>query len=184
MTRAPRALAAAVTPLSHDGNAVDVQAVEPLVAFYAASGLDGVLVLGTTGEGVLLSADERREMARSFVSFAPPRLQIVVHCGAQSTRDTVRLVEHAAADGAAGVAVIAPPYYALDEAGIERHFLTAARAAAPLPFYVYEFAARSGYAVPPAVIERLRAGAPNLAGLKVSDSPFAGVEPYLLPGLD
>ena len=184
MTRAARALAAAITPLTHDGNGVDLEAVEPLVAFYAASGLDGLLVLGTTGEGVLLTYDERRDVARTFLSFAPPRLQIVVHCGAQSTQDTVQLAAHAAENGAAGVAVIAPPYYAIDEAALERHFVAAARAAEPLPFYVYEFAARSGYAVPLAVVERLRNRAPNMAGLKVSDSPFERVEPYLLPGLD
>lgn len=184
MTPAARALAAAVTPLTHDGNGVDLEAVEPLVAFYAASGLDGLLVLGTTGEGVLLTTDERREVARPFVSFAPPRLQIVVHCGAQSTQDTVRLAAHAAEDGAAGVAVIAPPYYALDETALERHFVAAARAVEPLPFYIYEFAARSGYAVPLAVVERLRERAPNMAGLKVSDAPFEQVEPYLLPGLE
>lgn len=184
MTRAARALAAAVTPLTNDGNGVDLEAVEQLVGFYSASGLDGLLVLGTTGEGVLLTSDERREVARTFLSFAPPRLQIVVHCGAQSTQDTVRLAAHAAENGAAGVAVIAPPYYALDEAALDRHFVAAARAAEPLPFYVYEFAARSGYAVPLAVVERLRERAPNLAGLKVSDTPFERVEPYLLPGLD
>ena len=184
MTRAARALAAAVTPLTHDGNGVDVEAIEPLVGFYAASGLDGLLVLGTTGEGVLLTNEERREVARTFLSFAPPRLQIVVHCGAQSTQETVRLAAHAAENGAAGVAVIAPPYYALDEAALERHFVAAARACEPLPFYVYEFAARSGYAVPLAVVERLREMAPNMAGLKVSDAPFERVEPYLLPGLD
>jgi dihydrodipicolinate synthase/N-acetylneuraminate lyase len=184
MTRAARALAAAVTPLTHDGSGVDTDAVEPLVGFYAASGLDGLLVLGTTGEGVLLSPDERREVARAFLSFAPPRLRIIVHCGAQSTRDTVRLAEHAAENGAAGVAVIAPPYYALDEAAIERHLVAAAGACEPLPFYIYEFAARSGYAVPLAVVERLHSRAPNLAGLKVSDAPFERVEPYLLPELD
>ena len=184
MTRAPRALAAAVTPLTRDGNGVDLEAVEPLVAFYAASGLDGLLVLGTTGEGVLLTAEERREVARTFLSLAPPRLQIVVHCGAQSTQDTVRLAAHATEDGAAGVAVIAPPYYALDETALEHHFASAAEAAEPVPFYVYEFAARSGYAVPLAVVERLRDRAPNMAGLKVSDMPFERVEPYLLPGLE
>lgn len=173
-----------MTPLSRDGYAVDLEAIDPLVAFYAAAGLDGLLVLGTTGEGVLLSPDERREVARTFLGFAPPRLAIIVHCGAQSTRDTVRLAERAAEDGAAGVAVIAPPYYALDEAAIERHFADVARAADPLSFYVYEFAARSGYAVPLAVVERLRDQAPNLTGLKVSDAPFERVEPYLLPGLD
>ena len=53
-----------------------------------------------------------------------------------------------------------------------------------MPFYVYEFEARSGYAIPLAVIERLRATLPNFAGMKVSDSPWEKVEPYLLDGLD
>lgn len=184
MTRAARALAAAVTPLSDDGGAVDLGVIGQLVAFYAAAGLDGLLILGTTGEGVLLSPEERRAVASEFVRCAGGALPIVVHCGAQSTQDAVRLAEHAAAAGAAGVAVIAPPYFALDEAAMERHFVAAARAAAPLPFYVYEFAARSGYAVPLAVVERLRSLAPNFVGLKVSDTPFDRVEPYLLPGLD
>jgi dihydrodipicolinate synthase/N-acetylneuraminate lyase len=64
------------------------------------------------------------------------------------------------------------------------HFEAAARACAPLPFYIYEFAARSGYAVPVAVIEELRLRLPNLAGLKVSDAPWDRFEPYLLDGLD
>jgi dihydrodipicolinate synthase/N-acetylneuraminate lyase len=133
---------------------------------------------------VLLSLDERRAAAEAFVGSSAGRLPIFVHCGAQSTRDTVALVEHAAACGAAAVAVIAPPYFAFDERGLEQHFLAAARACMPLPFFLYEFAARSGYAVPLAVVHRLRSAATNFAGLKVSDTPFDRVEPYLLPGLD
>jgi dihydrodipicolinate synthase/N-acetylneuraminate lyase len=53
-----------------------------------------------------------------------------------------------------------------------------------VPFYVYEFIGRSGYAVPIPVIERLRTEAPNLRGLKVSDTPWSAVEPYLLDRLD
>ena len=64
------------------------------------------------------------------------------------------------------------------------HFVAAAGACDPTPFYVYEFAARSGYAVPITVIERLREAAPNLRGLKVSDTPFDAVRPYLLDGLE
>ena len=80
--------------------------------------------------------------------------------------------------------MIGPPFFALDEAALEAHFAAAAAACAPLAFYVYEFAARSGYAVPVAVIERLRERVPNLRGLKVSDKPWEKVEPYLLDGLD
>jgi dihydrodipicolinate synthase/N-acetylneuraminate lyase len=177
------ALAAAVTPLRDGGADLDEEAVAPLCAFLAEGGLDGLLALGTTGEGILLSVDERRRAAKLFVG-AGEGLAVAIHCGAQTTADTAALSEHAAQVGADAVAVIAPPYYALDDGALLEHFAAAARACEPLPFYVYEFAARSGYAVPVAVIERLRERAPNLAGLKVSDRPWEAFEPYLIEGLD
>jgi dihydrodipicolinate synthase/N-acetylneuraminate lyase len=176
------ALAAAVTPL-RDG-VFDGAAVAPYVDFLAGHGLDGVLVLGTTGEGVLFSPDERREIAAAFVDAGRGKLQVAVHCGAQTTRETASLAAHAAAAGADAVAVIGPPYFLLDETELLAHFEAAARACAPLPFYLYEFEARSGYPIPLAVIERLRERVPNLAGMKVSDSPWERVEPYLVEGLD
>lgn len=176
------ALAAAVTPL-RDG-AFDRAAVAPYVDFLAGHGLDGALALGTTGEGVLFSLEERREIAAAFVDAGRGKLQIAVHCGAQTTRETALLAEHAASAGADAVAVIGPPYFPLDETELLAHFETAARACAPLPFYLYEFEARSGYPIPLAVIERLRERVPNLTGMKVSDSPWERVEPYLVEGLD
>lgn len=176
------ALAAAVTPL-RDG-AFDAAAVGPYVDFLAGNGLDGLLALGTTGEGVLFSPDERREIASAFVEAGRGRLQVAVHCGAQTTRDTAALAEHAAAAGADAVAVIGPPYFALDEEELLAHFEAAASACAPVPFYLYEFQARSGYAIPLDVIARLRERAPNLAGMKVSDAPWERLEPFLVDGLD
>jgi dihydrodipicolinate synthase/N-acetylneuraminate lyase len=177
-------LAAAVTPLIGPGGSIDDDGIAAVVEFYVTAGLDGVLALGTTGEGILFSLDERRRAADDFVAAAHHRLAVIVHCGAQTTHDTVALAEHAATIEAAGVAVISPPYFALDAGAIWAHLDAAAHACAPTPFYVYEFAARSGYSVPVEVIERLRTSAPNLAGLKVSNSPFEKVQPYLLPGLD
>src|ERR671937_789886 len=150
----PLALAAAVTPLTPDGE-VDDDAFGPYVSFLADGGLDGILALGTTGEGVLLRPEERQRVAERYLQTAPEWFSVFVHCGAQNTRDAVRLARHAAAAGAVGVAVIGPPYFDLDEQSLLRHFLAAADACAPTPFYVYEFAARSGYAVPLSVIEAL-----------------------------
>ena len=177
-------LAAAVTPLTGVDGSIDGDGIDAVMDFYARAGLDGVLALGTTGEGIMFSVDERRFAADEFVTSAHHRLAVVVHCGAQTTHDTVVLAEHAAAHGADGVAVIPPPYFALDAEAIWRHLDAAAHACDPLPFYIYEFAARSGYSVPIDVITRLQSSAPNLAGLKVSDSPFEPVRPYLIPGLD
>ena len=176
-------IAAAVTPLRDGGEAVDVEAIEPLVAELARGGVDGILALGTTGEGILLSTAERRAVAEAFVQAGAGRLTIMVHCGAQTTSATAALSAHAAEIGAAAVAVIGPPYYEPDDRALVEHFRVAAAACAPLPFFVYELAARSGYAVPPSVIEELRGKAPNLVGLKVSDTPWEKFEPYLMDGL-
>lgn len=176
------ALAAAVTPLR--GGSLDEAAFVPYVGFLADGGLDGILALGTTGEGILFSAHERRRALELFLRASSGRLQVAVHCGAQTTADTVALAAHAAESGADAVAVIGPPYFQLDERALVEHFAAAAAACVPTPFYVYEFERASGYAVPLPVLHELRERASNLAGLKVSDAPFDRFSPYLLEGLD
>jgi dihydrodipicolinate synthase/N-acetylneuraminate lyase len=178
------ALAASITPLRALGAEPDDEAFGSLCDFYVAAGLDGVLALGTAGEGILLSVEERRRVADRFLQAADNRLQVAVHCGAQTTRDTVALASHARDAGTDAVAVIAPPSFPLDAEELFAHLATAAEACAPLPFYVYEFVGRSGYAIPIEVIERLRREATNLAGMKVSDTPWSAVEPYVLEGVD
>jgi dihydrodipicolinate synthase/N-acetylneuraminate lyase len=174
-------LAAAITPLKDDGAALDEDAFAPYVDFLVHGGLDGMLALGTTGEGILLSTEERKRAAETFIRAADGRFDVAVHCGAQTTADTVQLTRHARDVGADAVAVIGPPYYALDEESLYRHFAAAAEAAAPTPFYLYEFKARTGYSIPRSVIERL---GERVAGLKVSNRPFEEVEPYMIEGLD
>lgn len=173
-----------MTPLRGGGESLDEEAIHPYVDFLADAGVDGIFALGTTGEGLLLTAAERREAGGAFIGAAARRLAVVVHCGAQTTRETAELAANAAELGADGVAVVAPPYYAFDEPSLVVHFATAAAACAPTPFYLYEFADRSGYAIPLSVVARVRELAPNLSGMKVSDSPFDRVEPYLGEGLD
>src|SRR6476646_1092626 len=120
----------------------------------------------------------------AITRFADGPLAVLAHCGAQSTADTVALAEHSAEAGVEGVAVIAPPYFQLDDDALLAHFAAAARACAPLPFYVYELEKASGYAIPVPVVERLRETVDNVVGMKVSDAPFDKVQPYLLEGLD
>ena len=178
------AFAASVTPLRDAGGCLDEDAFGPLTDFFVVAGLDGILALGTAGEGILLSEEERMRAADLFLQASDRRLRVAIQCGAQTTAETVALAVHAAEVGADAVVVIGPPYFPLDEKAQYAHFLAAAMACAPLPFYVYEFAATTGYAVSPEVLERLRGAAPNLTGLKVSDTPWASFERYLLPGLD
>lgn len=177
-------LAACVTPLRDGGARADEGAVAGLTERYAAAGIEGVMALGSTGEGIMLEPAERRRLAELFVEAAAGRLLVAVHCGAQSTQTSVALAEHAAGLGADAVTAIGPPYYRFDPASLLTHFEAIAAACAPTPFYLYEYADRSGYAIPLDLIARLREAAPNFVGMKVSDAPFERLRPYLLPDLD
>jgi dihydrodipicolinate synthase/N-acetylneuraminate lyase len=174
-------IVAAVTPLTDGGRRLDEPAIGAMVEFLAERGADGVFACGTTGEGVLLSVEERQRAAAAFR--AALRGRLIVHCGAQTTADTIKLAAHAAEIGADAIGVIPPPYYELDAQALTEHFVSAARACAPLPIYLYAFTARSGYPLPIEVVAAVRERVDNLAGLKVSESPFERVEPYLALGL-
>jgi dihydrodipicolinate synthase/N-acetylneuraminate lyase len=184
MTELRGVFAAAVTPLLDGGVRLDEPGIGHVADFLAEGGVDGALVCGTAGEGMALSVAERRRALEVYLAAAGSRLAIMAHCGAQTTADTAALAAHAAEAGAVGVSVIAPPYFPLDERALLEHLAAAAEACAPLPFYIYAFTARSGYPIPLPVIERLRERVSNLAGLKVSETPWERFEPYLVDGLD
>ncbi len=132
-------VAAVVTPLRDGGTRLDEGAVDGLAAFVAAGGCDGVLVAGTTGEGLLLTTDERRALAEAWLDAVPDGIEVAVHAGAQTTAEAVALAEHAARAGAAAVAVIGPPYFAFDDGrarGALRRRHRGVRADAGLPLRV------------------------------------------------
>ena len=177
----PGRLAAAVTPLAEDGTRLDEAAFEPLSTFYAAAALDGLLALGTTGRGSCSRA--RSGSGRRSASWPRPP------AGDRPLRRAVdgrhrRARRACRRGGRRGVAVIAPPYFQLDEPRAARPFRrrgARVRAAAVLRLRVRARERLRGAARGDRGVAR---AAPNLAGLKVSDTPFAAVEPYLLEGLD
>src|SRR4051794_2575108 len=175
---------AAVTPLTHGAARIDEGSIAQYVDFLVEHGASGVLAMGTTGEGILLDADERRTVMERFVEAARGRVPVAVHAGAQTTALSVALAEHAASIGAAAVAVIGPPYFKLDAEGQRRHLRAVARACHPTPFYVYELADAAGYPFDPAMLLRLRDEQDNVVGMKVSDAPWERFERYLLDGYD
>jgi dihydrodipicolinate synthase/N-acetylneuraminate lyase len=132
---------------------------------------------------MLFDLEERKRIATAFVEARGP-LQVAVHAGMQATATTTALAEHAASIGADAVAVIPPPYFPLDDEALFAHLRAAADACAPTPFYVYEFERTAGYAVSRPVLDRLREACGNLAGMKVSDTPWESFERYLDVGLD
>jgi dihydrodipicolinate synthase/N-acetylneuraminate lyase len=175
---------AAITPLTHGGAGIDEGSISRYVDFLIEHGASALLAMGTTGEGILLDADERRTVMERYVEAARGRIPVAVHAGAQTTAQSAALAAHAASIGAAAVAVIGPPYFKLDAEGQLRHLRSVARACHPTPFYVYELADAAGYPFDPAMLLRLRDEQDNVVGMKVSDAPWERFERYLLDGYD
>jgi dihydrodipicolinate synthase/N-acetylneuraminate lyase len=176
-------IAATLTPLDAEGVEVDVAAVEELTAWLLERGVAGLFCGGTTGEGLLLTHDQWMRLTRATVEAADGRGVVIAHCGALSTEAAVARARAAHALGADAIAVLAPPFYPLDEEALSRHFVTVAQAS-ELPFFVYQIPSHSGHDVPAATVARLRERIDTLAGVKDSSTSLDQLRAYLtLDGL-
>jgi len=175
-------LAAITTPFDEHGQ-VDLEAFGPHVAWLAEVGLDGLFVAGTTGEGVLLEADEVEGLVGRAVADAGG-MRVIAQVGRPSTRATVALARRALAAGAHGVAAYVPWFYPITDAQVRGHFLSLLEAAGDAPAFLYNIPPRTVNDLTPELAGELaRAG---FAGLKDSTGDPERHEAYLaaVRGLD
>jgi dihydrodipicolinate synthase/N-acetylneuraminate lyase len=152
--------------------------------FLIDSGLHGLFVLGTTGEGPLLESTERKAVAEFAVEHVNGRRPVLVHAGTPDTRTAVDLARHAQAIGADAVATVVPYYFTYTEAQLERHFRTIAEAAPDIGHYVYENPERVGYSAGVSLVCRLVNQVPNIHGVKDTGDTIGKVTQYLAqPGI-
>jgi N-acetylneuraminate lyase len=160
-------IAAPFTPMHADG-ALNLDAVEAYAHWLHSRGVVGAFICGTTGEGMSLTLEERRQLAERWVHAAPPELRVIVHVGHNSLSDCRTLAAHAESIGADAIGCMAPCFFR--PVGVETlvDWCAQIAAAAPgLPFYYYHMPSMTGAAVN--VSDFLRAAAnriPNLAGIK------------------
>ncbi len=179
----PGILCALITPFLDD-ETPDYGALGELIDFQLAGGSHGLFVLGTTGEGVLLGADERMKVAVEVMQRAAGRIPVVVHCGAPDTRTVIDLARQAEEIGADGVAVVAPYYFRYGDDALIRHFTRAAEGAPGLAHYVYENPGVAGYEAGIGVVTRLINEVPNIVGVKDTGDSIGKITQYLVqPGV-
>jgi N-acetylneuraminate lyase len=134
-------------------------------------GVQGVFVAGSTGEGVSLTAGERRALAESFVRSAKGKLPIIVHVGHNSLAEARDLAAHAREIGADAISANSPSYF--KPRGVDLlvdSMAEIARGAPDVPFYYYHIPSMTGVSLD--IVEFLRQASkvlPNLRGLKFSD---------------
>ena len=155
------------TPFYSNGE-VNLEPIERYASLLVNNGLKGVFINGSSGEGYMLTTDERMILAERWVSVAPKDFKVIVHVGSCCVKDSRKLAAHAAEIGAWGIGAMAPPFPKIARVEeLVNYCEEIAAAAQSLPFYYYHIPAFNGAFLP--MVDLLKAvdgRIPNFAGIK------------------
>lgn len=143
-----------VTPFTPDGAAVDLRALERLVEFQIENGIEGLIPLGSTGEFLSVSREERTAITETVIRTAAGRVPVLIGTGAEDTREAVALAREADCMGADGVLVI-PPFYSVPTADELCAHYKAIADAIGIPVMVYNNPATANVDLTPPILARL-----------------------------
>ena len=174
-------ISAMVTPFTADGEFVDFDKVGPLVNWLEQKGITGLFPCGTTGEGQLLSPDERRETLEEVVATADKKTLVVAHTGAPDLATTIELTQHAQECGAKAAGVVAPSFYSYDDKALYQFFRRIAKAVPEFPVLLYNIPGCTHNPLSGDLILRLAENCDNIVGIKDSSGDM-GLLTRLLGG--
>lgn len=155
------------TPFDADGN-VNLAPIPAYAAMLQKNGLKGVFVNGSSGEGYMLTTEERKALAEAWVKAAPEGFKVIVHVGSCCVRDSRELARHAEEIGAWGIGAMAPPFPKIARVEELVKYIEEIACGAPsLPFYFYHIPAFNGAFLPMLdVLKAVDGRVPNFAGIK------------------
>lgn len=162
-------VAAVFSPMDKDGR-LNLEQVPAITEFLIQDGVQGFYVCGTTGEGPLLSSQERRDVAQAYVAAVSGRIPVIVQVGHDSLTEARELACHAQQIGADAIAAIPPTYFRPASVDVLIECLAKIASAAPgLPFFYYHIPRLTEVVVDvPEFLERALERLPSLAGVKYS----------------
>jgi N-acetylneuraminate lyase len=162
-------IAAGFTPMSGDGS-LDLDRIGPIVEQLLDDGVAGIYAVGSTGEGVSLTTDERQAVAAAYVAAVGGRRPVVIQVGHDSMVEARRLAAHARRIGATAISATPPTYFKPETLDVLIGCLAEITSGVPdLPFYYYHIPGRTGVNLD--MVELLKAAGrrlPSLAGIKFS----------------
>lgn len=152
----------------HANGDINLEPIPAYAAMLAKNGLKGVFINGSSGEGYMLTTNERKSLAEAWLKAVPEDFKVIVHVGSCCLRESIDLARHAEEYGAWGIGAMAPPFPKIGRVEELVKYCEAIAAAAPgLPFYFYHIPAFNGAFLP--MIDFLKAAdgrIPNFAGIK------------------
>lgn len=155
------------TPFLPSGE-VNCEPIPRYAAMLKKNGLKGVFINGSSGEGYMLTDDERRRLAEAWMAAVPQDFKVIVHVGSCCVKSSRALAEHAAEIGAWGIGAMAPPFPKINRVEELATYIETIAAGAPgLPFYYYHIPAFNGAYLPMVkLLETVDGRVPNFAGIK------------------
>lgn len=163
-------IVAPFTPFDKNGE-LDLSPIADYGKMLKNNGLVGVFLNGSSGEGYMLTVEERMRLAEKWVSTVPEGFKVIVHVGATCIKDSYKLAQHAQEIGASGIGAMASPF---PKAGrveeLVKYCEEIACGAPDLPFYFYHIPVLNGVYLP--MLPFLKAAEdriPNLAGIKYTN---------------
>jgi 4-hydroxy-tetrahydrodipicolinate synthase len=155
---------AIVTPFTAD-ESVDEPTLKNLIDFNLANGVSGLVPCGTTGESPTLSHNEHDRVIELTVEHVNGRAPVIAGTGSNSTREAIRLSQHAQGAGANALLLVTPYYNKPTQEGMYRHFRAIAESV-NLPCIIYNIKGRTGVNLETDTLVRLINDCPNVAGVK------------------
>lgn len=145
----------------------DFEENKKVIDFLIEGGVDGILVLGSTGEFTVLDYEDKLQFAKDYYEYTNGRVDLYFGSNCASFEDTVKLSNEAIKIGYKGVMVMGPYYFAMDDEKIFIYYNELAKKVKG-NVYIYNFPARSGYSVSGEVYAKLVEENSNIVGLKDS----------------
>jgi 4-hydroxy-tetrahydrodipicolinate synthase len=155
---------AIITPFREDGS-VDFKSLEKLLEHIAGNGVDYVVVLGTTGEYVTLSKDEKKAVVNFVIDVINKRMPVVVGMGGNNTQDVISSIKSWDFDGIDGILSVAPYYNKPSQRGLFLHFKSVADVS-PVPVIIYNVPSRTGCDISAETTVKLAREVKNIVAIK------------------
>lgn len=155
------------TPFYENGE-VNYEPIDKYAQMLKKNGLVGVFINGSSGEGYMLTDDERKKLAEKWISVAPEDFKVIVHVGSCCLKSSKELAKHAAEIGAWGIGAMAPPFPKIGRIEeLVKYCEEIASSAPHLPFYYYHIPAFNGaYFSMVDFLKAVDGRIPNFAGIK------------------
>lgn len=157
-------ITAMITPFTPAGE-VDYQAAAQLARYLLDHGSDGLVVAGTTGEGAVMTADEKLQLFSTIVDAVGPDVPIIANTGSYDTRESVALTIAAEKTGVSAVMAVVPYYNKPTQEGCYQHFAAIAKATT-LPIVLYNVPGRTSLNLEAKTVLRLANDYPNIVAVK------------------